>query len=189
MRHVTRWFAAGLLFLAVLYLAYGWTGTWNHQRIGATTLYWAGIAYTQSALPFVGVCLLTALGLGLTALVAWRLRKDKRWIPVSAVLFAFGAASIALIAVFPAMFVRLYHRDSAHLVEHTYYLALRIAFDGDNLYILYECDSPGLVCTSHAVSGYYTDALERPAVLRANAVANTIALEIDGELVATYPAQ
>jgi hypothetical protein len=187
-RRVTRWFAAGLLFLAVLYLAYGWTGTWNHQRIGATTLYWAGIAYTQSAILFAGVCLLTALALGLAWFVGW-LRKGRRLIPGSAVLIAFGAVSIALIAVFPAMLVRLYHRDSAHLVEHTYHLALRTAFDGDNLYILYECDLAGLVCTSNAVSPADTDALGRTAILRADAAANTLALEVDGEPVATYPAQ
>jgi hypothetical protein len=186
MRRAARWLAAGLLFGAVVYLVYGYTGTWNHQSVSTTTLYWAGIFYTQTALPLVAVCLLTAVGMGVTCLLEWWLRKGERWIPVSAVLFAVVATSVGVFAVFPAMFVRLYHRDSDYLHGHVYELALRTAFDGDNLYILYECDSLGAICTSRAISNADTNPLSQSAVLRAD---DAIAIEVDGEIVSTYPVQ
>jgi hypothetical protein len=62
-----------------------------------------------------------------------------------------------------------------------------VALDGDNIYILYECDSLGLVCCSVAVGVYSPpDEIAVSNDLNVNSATNTIEVQINHETVYTY---
>jgi hypothetical protein len=189
-RRATLILAAGLLALAVVYLAFAQFGGWNHQTAGHTLLYWAAIVYSRTALLLAAISLLVFICL----LIIWivdtlRDRPVPRvmgWAPFLSLV----ALVIASAAALPTVLVQLVHQDNARLGEHVYQLALRMALDGDNQYLLYECDGLGLVCTSRATSscssGLGKNPLELSARLEVEPAANAVLIRVDGETVYTY---
>jgi hypothetical protein len=183
-RRATLAISIVLLLVSILYLAFGWAGSWNHQTVGETVLYWAGIFYLETSLSLVMIALLIFLALA----VHWMLYRRRSYgVRGLAVLLALAAAPLACAASFPSGLVRIYHRDSARLGEHMYHLALRMAMDGDNVYILYECDSLGLICRSVAVGVYpLPTEIAVSTDLNVDPATNTVEVQIAHETVYTY---
>ena len=190
-RRATLFLATGLLIVAALYLAFAQLGGWNHQTAGNTLLYWAAIVYSRTALLLAAINLLVFVCL----LILWivdRLRdrpvpRVMGWTPFLSLV----ALVIASAAALPTVLVQLMHKDSTRSGEHVYQLALRMALDGDNQYLLYECDGLGLVCTSRATSSYPPSSLgknplELSARLEVDTAANAVLIRVDGETVYTY---
>lgn len=191
-RRATLILAAGLLVVAIMYLAFAWFGGWNHQNAGHTMLYWAAIVYTQTAV-FVAAITLSVFII-LFMVWTWDKLRERPTSRVSGweMLLSLAALFIASAAAAPTVLVQLTHIDSARLGEHVYQLAFRMALDGDNQYFLYECDGLGLVCTSRALSEYSTedrlagDLMEYDARIAPDLTTNTIIVEINGKTTYIY---
>jgi len=189
-RRATLFLATGLLIVAALYLAFAQFGGWNHQTAGNTLLYWAAIVYSRTALLLAVINLPVFVCL----LIIWIIDtlRDR---PVARVMgwtpfLSLVALVIASAAALPTVLVQLMHKDSTRSGEHVYQLALRMALDGDNQYLLYECDGLGLICTSRATSSYSSglgkNPLELSARLEVDTAANAVLIRVDGETVYTY---
>jgi hypothetical protein len=179
-RRSTLILAVGLLVMTLLSLAFALFGGWND---GHTMLYWGAILYSRTALLLAAI----SLPVFIILLILWTTdRLRHRPVPRVggwSVSLSLAALLMACAAALPTFLVRLTHLDSARLGEHVYQLMFRTALDGDNYYVLYECDGLGLVCAPQMTSGYSPESVAR---IIPDPVAKTVSIEVNGETVQTY---
>ncbi len=110
--------------------------------------------------------------------------------PFGAGLVMLVAAVLLLAGSFPSLLVSLRHRDSNFAGEHYYHLAFRQIIDDENQFILYECDSLGLMCSARYISRSYSPEYADGAAtgeLQLSSDGAAINIIVNGETIRMHP--
>ena len=185
-----RWIAGICVIISVCFFAYGW-GIWD--SIGLPTVYWLFIATDNFTLR-LALCFLPILLLILMLWIRLLKRKAKEAVYLNIAAVMLLANIIMCAAVPPVVLGQYHHYDRAWMDNHTYYLgsAWNIGVGGaePSTILIFDCDTIGLFCNIL----YRQDTGGTPLVeleehkgrLLADPTTNTLALEINGEVVYTY---
>jgi hypothetical protein len=178
-------FAVIVLLLAALYAAYSYL---LHPGPTYQTVIYGLVQFVETT-GFIIVLGVVPVLFFMMVILLLALRKadaaQKRGIRLAVLLLLISVALFGA-GMFRNSFTSLWPVQSARLGDHVYNLAVREAVDGDRYYLFYECDSAGISCTSQFTTpttpSYKPDEAARLVVDEA---ADTISLEIDGEIVYT----
>lgn len=159
-----------------------------------TIPYWWYVTYSRTAL-YVGIALviITAMLILLWIVLAMS-EKPKLRIPTFSGLIIIAASIIGVAAFFPSLTARLHHRDTDMIADRMYFLAFREVIDNQNIFILYQCDRFGILCTPRYFSRLYLIGLdEDPYSLDAQLIpgipVNSLSIMVDGEVIHTHEAR
>lgn len=189
MKRLNGWYIAAFIALifALLLALVGWTT----ESVEGQLFYWGYLFYSSAGL-WVGIGLLI---FAVIMLVWWFIGG----IFQGAVRFKppFGAGLVMLVAAvlliagsFPSLLVSLRHRDSDSAGDYRYHLAFRLIIDDENQFILYECDSLGLLCNARYVSRSYSVENADGATtgeLQPSSDGTTINIIVNGETIRMHP--
>lgn len=148
----------------------------------AARVFYPGVMlYNYAAVTLATTILLLALIL-LAFWVPQALRRAPRFLlNGAAVALALAATALACWGSVPQLVVTYRHVDRAALNGHQYQLGVRYAADGDNAYVLCECDGLGLVCRCRRLAEAGQPVFkERPALL-ADPAAGTLSIQVGQE--------
>jgi len=157
--------------LSVLYCAWGWLGARG-------PLYWP-VRYPITC--SWGIGMLVSLAVLLFALELTKIHSGYR-----VLLFLWTGLCICAGTLFA--FYGKYHLDSAQLNGRVYHLAYYTQDNGQEVYVLYECEKTGTWCDR--CSFYYVgETYVKPAKLIIDNAMNELRVSIDGKLIYTHGAQ
>ncbi len=189
MKRLNGWYipaVIALIFAVVLALV-GWTT----ESVEGQLFYWGYLFYSSAGL-WIGIGILF---IALIMLAWWFLggifESLARFKPgLGAGLLMLAAAVILLVGSFPSLLVSLRHRDSDSAGGYRYQLAFRQIIDGENQFILYECDSLGLICDARYISRSYS--VENASGMTTGELQpasdeTTINIVVNGETIRMHP--
>jgi hypothetical protein len=179
---------AGLaLAVAMVYAASGWL---IDPTVG-TIPYWLYVVYSQTAIYAEIVLIIVLIGLAFVWVIRVAQGTTRGRIPTLAGSIILVSSAIGLVALFPSLSQRLYHRDTGVIAGSLYYLAFHEVMDNNNTFVLYQCDRLGVLCTPRYMSRIYPllpD--EGPISLMAQLVPgeppNSLDVVVEGEIIHTH---
>lgn len=191
MKRLNAWYiAAGIVLIVALILA---LVGWATESLEGQLFYWGYIFYSSAGL-WLGIFLLI---LAVLMMVWWFIGgifegASRFKPPFGAALVMLLAAVLLVVGSFPSLLVSLRHRDSDTAGEHRYHLAFRLVMNGENQFILYECDSLGLKCDARYVTrSYSADGANgaTTAELQPSSDGTTINIIVEGETIRMHPVE
>jgi len=170
---------AGLaLLLGLLYAALG-----RQDVIGGAPVFYPSVRlYGLSAEAIsTAILLVAATLLGLWVPQALGRRARAGWNGLAAALALAGAA-LACWGTLPQVLAPYLHLAQASLNGHVYQLGVRYAADGDDTYVLCECDGSGLTCRCHPLHAA-GQPLQAQTQLLADSASGTLTIQAGGQTV------
>lgn len=121
-----------------------------------TVFYWAVLFYNNVSIPLTGLILLLVLIL-IGVIIDSIKQQTNAPVTWSSITLSVLALTIAVLSIFPVLFVSYEHVTSARFDGHRYNLGLSLALDNDNFYVICKCDFFGIFCDCYAVGPAYSD--------------------------------